>query len=342
METPPFGLGGNSRPPDPRDLILGSLPAPIVAPATFIQDLSGISVKNQGTYGSCGGHGGAMLNSALYMQDLSPKYLWKTIAKLDGITEDVGTDMGSIMKCLSTTGDCLESLLPDVLDPTFQEYSDASVITPTETGDAETRQIGLYGFDTPTTWAQLCQLIFQHKGLLALVKCGTGWWTAPDGTASWAESAILPLQLGTPVDGHFIFLHSYDEKYIFFRNSWSAQWGRAGDGYFDQTYFPHIIELGTAVAAPGTHFHYVFTKQLTYEVASNDPVELKALQQALQYLKSKATGQPYMTPGVFGAFGPQTAAALALFETDHGVVDPVPGHNFGPLNRQAMNIALAG
>lgn len=100
--------------------------------------------------------------------------------------------------------------------------------------------------------------------------------------------------------------------------------------------------VGQAIAPPPATFHYTFTKQLAYGSATNDPTELKALQQALQFLKSKATGQPYMKPGVFGPFGPQTATALALFESDHGIVDTPAGHNFGPQNRVAMNLTLAG
>lgn len=98
--------------------------------------------------------------------------------------------------------------------------------------------------------------------------------------------------------------------------------------------------VGQVLAPAPASFHYVFTKQLTYGAANNDPADLKALQQALQYLTSKTTGKPYMAPGVFGPFGPQTAAALAAFETDHSIVDPQPGHNFGPQNRAIMNAAL--
>lgn len=95
-------------------------------------------------------------------------------------------------------------------------------------------------------------------------------------------------------------------------------------------------------------FRYTFTKQLTYTYLPtggfnrhvfNDVNELHALQTALQTLK-RNNGVPYMKPGVFGPFGPQTRAALDMFERDHFIVDPEPGENFGPKNRAAMNAAL--
>lgn len=96
-----------------------------------------------------------------------------------------------------------------------------------------------------------------------------------------------------------------------------------------------------SIVVPPTAFHYTFTKQLTFNGTSNDPVELKALQTALQTLISPATGKTYMKVGVFGPFGPQTKAAYAQFETDHGIVDPDgQGTNFGPQGRAAMNATL--
>lgn len=92
-----------------------------------------------------------------------------------------------------------------------------------------------------------------------------------------------------------------------------------------------ITPASTEPVAP---FKHVFTKQLAFQAASNDPGELQALQTALQYLG-------FMQRGVYGPYGPATAAALASFEKAHGVVDPQPGQNFGPQNRAAMNAALA-
>lgn len=89
-------------------------------------------------------------------------------------------------------------------------------------------------------------------------------------------------------------------------------------------------------------FSHVFGVQLTYNGANNNQDELHALQMALQTLKRPNIGSPYMKPGIFGPFGPQTRAALALFQLDYGIKDPGgAGVDFGPQTRAAMNKALA-
>ncbi len=161
-------------------------------------------------------------------------------------------DMRSIFQSLQNQGTCHESLCPNVLDATLLEYSDASVITQTMLTDAAPYGVVNYAFINNPTWSQIQQAIYQNKVVIALVKCGTGWWTAPNGTASYAEKDILPLRLGTYDDGHFVVLWGYDDKYIYFRNSCGTSWGRGGDGYFDQTYLANVTEIGTAIASVST------------------------------------------------------------------------------------------
>lgn len=89
-----------------------------------------------------------------------------------------------------------------------------------------------------------------------------------------------------------------------------------------------------------TPFHYTFTQQLKFGMG--DTAEVRNMQRALQTLR-RQDGKPYMTPGVFGPFGPQTKTALGLFQTDKGIKDPDgQGTNFGPSTRKAMNLALNG
>lgn len=87
--------------------------------------------------------------------------------------------------------------------------------------------------------------------------------------------------------------------------------------------------------APG---HYVFAKDLI--VGAPNSSEVKELQKALQLLKDKQ-GQPYMKPGLFGAYGKQTQDAVARFQVEVGIVDGPPGTHFGPKTRAAMNARLA-
>lgn len=97
----------------------------------------------------------------------------------------------------------------------------------------------------------------------------------------------------------------------------------------------HVSEkLPPAPSAPFTH---VFIMQIHY---GQDNPEVRNLQKALQTVLNK-DGKPYMKPGVFGPFGPQTKMALGAFQTDHGINDPDgQGTNFGPRSRAAINKQL--
>jgi hypothetical protein len=153
----------------------------------------------------------------------------------------------------------------------------------------------------------------------------SGWNTANpiQGCGPGAQHATL---LDFVENGCYDILDHYNPFQKRFAGNYSITYGMRG-------------VITEATPAPQT-FHYTFTKQLTFGDAKNDPTELHALQQALQYLKGRS-GQPYMHAGVFGPFGPQTKAALAAFQADHGIPDPVPGADFGPMSRAAMN-ALVG
>lgn len=89
---------------------------------------------------------------------------------------------------------------------------------------------------------------------------------------------------------------------------------------------------------PPAAFQHTYTVNLALGAPAGN--EVKLLQQGLQALKDK-TGKPYMAPGVFGPFGPQTEAALGRFQVDHGIADAPQGHDFGPQSRAALTAALS-
>jgi C1A family cysteine protease len=241
-------------------------------------DRSNIPVKMQGKYGSCGGHAGAMFESIIENTDLSPKYLWKLAKNLyaqSSDTElyaDTGVDMRSIFKAMQNTGVCHESVCPDVLDPSFQQYTDVAAITAAVYNDAYPYGVTNYAFTDNPTWDEIRQAIYQNGAVIALVDCGDGWWAN-----GWGEQATCPLKLGNYASGHFICLWGYDEKYIYFRNSWSSAWGRNGDGYFDVSYLPHVREIGVGIAAPSTKQKLVsLYQELIYALEQEIPLLRKA------------------------------------------------------------------
>jgi hypothetical protein len=246
----PFGFGANPRPLDKRDYRLGFAVAPVQHPDVFMPDYSSLPVKYQGKYGTCGGHAGSALVTFLAMLDLSPKFLWKQIRLIDKRTADEGTDMRSIFKALQSVGDCRETLCRNDLESDYFKYTDPSTITDEMLNDAYPHGIASYAFTENPSMERLKQAIFQFKAVIARVECGSGWYTDKNGKGSWREQDVLPLRLGQFDSGHFIVLYGYDEKYIYFRNSWGREWGRSGDGYFDASYLPHVTEIGTAIPGP--------------------------------------------------------------------------------------------
>ncbi len=318
MESHSFdNLGAVERPTDSRDFGLATYQQPVALPDTFFTQLS-VPVYYQGKYGTCGAHAGATLDSTLYNKALSPKYLWKQIKLIDGFPVDVGTDMRSIMKSLLNTGDCSLALSPNDLGASITDYTDPTQLTDAMKKDAYPNDITGYAFIDRPTWQDVKQAIYQNRVVIARVRCGDGWWKDKNGNGSWAEKDVLPLRLGTYASGHFIVLIGYDTTYIYFRNSWSSDWGRGGDGYFALSYLPNVLELGTALALPAP---FLFTKDLWLGQKNNDVLQL---QKRLGVLQT-------------AFFGPLTFAAVRAYQTSKGIINT---GFVGPLTRAALNATL--
>lgn len=309
-------LGGLERPVDSRDFGLTTYQHPVALPDTFIQDLSVLPVFYQGKYGTCGAHAGATFDSALQKKTLSPKYLWRQIKLIDGFPIEVGTDLRSIMQSLSNTGDCSIDLCNNDLLDSIESYTNPNDITDQQRHDAYQNDITGYAFVDNPSWDDIRQAIYQNKVVIALVRCGSGWWQNTQGQNSWQEKDVLPLRLGNYASGHFVCLYGYDKNYIYFRNSWSTDWGRNGDGYFDQTYLPYVTELGTALPL---NANFKFTQNLWFGLRSNDVLQLQ-----------KRLGVYPQT----GYFGPLTFAAVVKYQRAQGIT---PTGFCGPLTRASLN-----
>ncbi len=313
MNTP-LGFGGIQRTVDDRDFELASYSPPITIHDTFIQDVSNIPVYNQGKYSTCGAHAGAFLDSKLQtdktgsVQSLSPKYLWDQIKQIDGFSLEEGTDMRSIFRSLVNTGDCDLSLLANDPGNSIQNYSSIRNVTDVMRYNAYQKDLQNYAFINNPTWDQIKQAIFQNKAVLALVDIGDGWWL-PD----WQH--VLPITLGKKVGHHFVTLHSYDLNRIYFRNSWGTDWGNQGDGHFDHSYLPHILEIGTAIVLPAP---YVFKRDLQRGMANSDIVHLQRILGVIDT----------------GFFGLLTFAAVQKYQTDNNIN---PTGYVGPKTREVLN-----
>jgi hypothetical protein len=273
----PFGTGANPRPTMKGEFSLGLAHAGAPIPAVYKPDYSHIPVKMQGTFGTCGAHAGSALVSFLSGQDLSPKYVWSHIVQTTPEAETIGTDQAAVFAALHINGDCHETLLPNTLPSTIQEYSDINQITQPIIDDAAPFGTGTPAYTNFPTMAQIKSAIFNNKVVMAMVKCGTGWYTNTSGIETYAALDILPLRLGDYLSGHMIILWGYDENFIYFRNSWGTTWGQNGDGWFDSSYLPNVVEIGAAVEVPST----------SQQIISDYEKVISILEEEIALLKNK-------------------------------------------------------
>ena len=109
--------------------------------------------------------------------------------------------------------------------------------------------------------------------------------------------------------------------------------------YCIQYAMQYYLEDIAAPTAPAPVIGYKYSKNL--RAGAPDTTEVRMMQAGLQYAKDK-TNTPYMKPGTFGPFGPQTKDALGRFQTDRGIKDPDgQGTNFGPATRAALTLAVS-
>lgn len=325
-------LGGLEKPLDTRDIKLGAAAAPVY---TFPPTLTNAqawaqAVEYQGQQPACGAHSGSELEGITRKSRYSPRWAWFDIKSFDQLPLDSGTNMRAVFQSVTKGRGSLDfSLLGNDVTLSEQDYAHPA-ITPTMTANAaQTLGYG-YGFIADLTFNGIKQFIANHGPCIILLQVGDEWWTAANGTGSWAEKDILPL--GPPklvVSGHFVVLHSYDENYIYFLNSWGNTWGRAGHGYFGANYMPFVNDVGAL-------FSLVFNKDLYLGLNDSD---VKLLQQTLNknpltQVAITGAGSPGQETSVYG---PLTKAAVIRFQRLNNI-SPQSGY-CGPLTRAVLNSA---
>jgi hypothetical protein len=153
-------------------------------------------------------------------------------------------------------GTCLDSLFPD--DGTAPPPSEGGRPTPFRDAtpqaiqDALTRAGWIPLFLTDLSWNGLQTAISKYKAVILEAQVGDEWYTAPDGATSWNAEDVLPIRPPQKIlDAHFFVAGGkYDAQDIWFANSWSAEWGQNGFGYFQENYVPFIKNAIVLYKAP--------------------------------------------------------------------------------------------
>lgn len=220
-------------------------PAPVQAPysdPTFFQQ----PILMQGTTPECGGYSLAFVLAYLLnqQQKLSGSFAYAFEKTIDGVPKIPGTTIKAIGEAAQSEGTCLDSLFPDdggALNPEGipTSFGEASV---SAMKDALTRSGFVPLFLTDLSWNGLQAAISKYKTVIVEAQVGDEWYTAPDGTISWAATDVLPLRPPKKVtDDHFFALGGkFNALETWFANSWSPEWGANGFGYFGTNYVPYI------------------------------------------------------------------------------------------------------
>ena len=118
MKVNDFIPGIHKDPPDPRDWIYSKLKAPVPLPPSFCWELTPQPPRNQGDWGTCGGHAAAQAkeiytfhNRNKKVMRYSPRFVYTMAKKIDGTAGD-GVSMRAVIKALCDYGICEERLMP--------------------------------------------------------------------------------------------------------------------------------------------------------------------------------------------------------------------------------------
>lgn len=257
MKVHAFETAALPTPLDLRDIKLGSVTAPVDYPPVYMEQFKfELPIYYQSKQPACGAHAAAWFKACLDTYEkagrkYTPRFSWIDIKTFDGHDLAVGTDIRAIFKSLANRGALDFDLLGNDVEQTLEAYADKSALTKAMYDNAQPKIIGSYAFHTAPGFEDLKRYIYLNKAVIARMNIGNSWWTDATGKPSWAEKDVLPLRAPTAdIGGHFVVLHSYDENYIYFANSFSEKWGRAGHGYFSSGHTSFVTDIGTAVDIP--------------------------------------------------------------------------------------------
>lgn len=227
--------------------------APVAYPAEYVAPIDGLPILMQAQQPSCVGHGIAWAvmqkekTAGRPFKLLSPRFVYALSKLTDGIQGD-GTSVENALKVAAQYGVCEDEYFPNDVSLSAAEYQDASKITPAAYKNGLQHRISGYHFLSNLTLAGLKNAIYQNDIVIIGMQISDAWWTAPDGTSSWAASDILPLRPPKRNDptlsNHCIDLYCYNDSIPLdgIMNWWSDEWGNKGTAFFETNDLPYVYE----------------------------------------------------------------------------------------------------
>lgn len=332
--------GALPSPQDYRDIPLEAVAGVSELPKKHIEDVTMLTVEHQHKIGACVGHAAAKYAQHLNrletgrVDKLSPRFLYALAKCRDGFAGE-GTYPRLVAKITKDLGVSTEATVLNDTLLTHEQYVYSRVesnIPSKSYPDARPYRSGGFAFPTVSNAESLKRAIVEGHGAIILVQVGEEWYTSKSGRRSWKSKDILPLRKPVSIiSGHEVFLYGYEVEdtgrvkfYIF--NSWSADWGDKGMGYFYwDEYAANVIEAITFVDIPNSTldtisqlpdaktFRYYFGTDI---VAGQRGEVVKALQTALMIdgTFDRNLYSELLKSGELGYFKPSGATQKALLD----------------------------
>lgn len=295
---PIINPGAIARTKKATDFLVGSAVA-YDYPSTIMNQIAfGAPIYYQGKRPACGAHAGTWLKMFLNRlhginptENDTPRFTWINI-KEDGTSPSIGTSLDRIMTVLRNPG--VIPFEPLENDVTYDDIDYASVkaVTTAIKNQEKGNVIASYAYPQDQSFSGIKQAINDFGAVIVEIELCERFWTDAQGNTSWAEKDILPLAPPSAafpvVSSHFVVAHSYDEKYIYFANSFGTEWGMTehpGHGYFGSNYVPFVTDLGTVIV----------TKPVE-DVPQTSPSNIATVEQALPQVQALVNHLGTLTP----------------------------------------------
>jgi C1A family cysteine protease len=235
-------------PIDERDFIYRSLVKIIELPESFDREAECSSVRNQGDNGFCYAFSGEAMKEQQEWKEypdlkpiFSPLFLAKNCKDIDGIPEDEGSYIRSVMDVLFKIGICCESSYPY---ESYEKPLKFPIISDIILEEASKYKIKSYA--TCNSLEEIKTAIYNNGLVLAGILVCSNFMYPENGFINNPEGSIL--------GGHAITLIGWDDNlqhtykngktrkgFLKCKNSWGEEWGDSG--YF---YLPYDFYNGSS------------------------------------------------------------------------------------------------
>lgn len=318
---------------DNRDIKYRDLPATAVSlPSKHITDISMIPVLDQGPLGTCVAH--AMATVKMYQEyketGVVPKFSRRFLYSIARTYSPYGPDMGLFPRDGAKVVQGVGMLEPDTIDDNTLPHNLYIQFVPTaeqKTGAGKWKA-GYTSIDNGDLQTIKAAIVREGVVTISLAFQGSKW-SSRTGKVSAVDGKLDGL--------HYITLYGYEDDgndtIFYFRNSWSKDWGKKGNGQFNWSDYRTrsydaiaFADVPNDLIEKAKNTQYLFTT--TMKKGMTTP-EVKKLQERL-----KDEGY-YTYPQITGYFGGVTETAVIAYQKAKGL-KPADGI-VGPVTREMLN-----